>query len=72
MQEQQGASQDANKPDQVQLSAAIAVLQQLTDWRLQHREHMSADVLRVMDESSDDESTVAEGSQVNETPNASS
>ena len=57
---------------QLQPNAASSALQQLADWQAQHRDHMRADVMQVMEESSDDESTLAEGSQVNMTANASS
>ena len=57
---------------QLQPNAASSALQQLAGWQAQHRDHMRADVMQVMEESSDDESTLAEGSQVNMTANASS
>lgn len=73
MQEQQAAAHDVySSVSTVQLGAAETALQQLADWRLQHRDHMRADVMQVIEESSDDESTLAEGSQVNMTANASS
>ncbi|KAL0048714.1 hypothetical protein WJX82_009456 [Trebouxia sp. C0006] len=70
-QEQQTAQQ-SGKPTQVQLDAAIRALKQLAGWQAQHRDHMRIDVMQAMEESSDDESTVADGSQINMAANASS
>jgi len=56
----------------VQLDAAIRSLKQLGGWQAQHRDHMRTDVMQAMEESSDDESTVADGSQINMAANASS
>jgi len=69
---QQAAEQSSAAPTQVQLGAAMTALKQLGDWQAQHRDHMRTDVMQAMDENSDDESTVAEGSQVNMAANASS
>ena len=58
-------------PSQMQLGAAMTALKQLGEWKTQHRDHMRTDVMQAMEESSDDESTVAEGSQINMAANAS-
>ncbi|KAL3141746.1 hypothetical protein ABBQ32_004427 [Trebouxia sp. C0010 RCD-2024] len=52
------------------LATAIAAGHQLQQWRAVHREN--TDVLQAMEEASDDESVLAEGSQVNVTANAGS
>ena len=56
----------------MQLDAAIRALKQLAGWQAQHRDHMRTDVMQAIEESSDDESTVADGSQMNMAANASS
>lgn len=56
----------------VHLAIAIAAGDQLQQWRAVHRERMCTDVLQAMEEASDDESVLAEGSQVNVTANAGS
>jgi len=71
-QDQQAAQQSGSQPTQVQLDAAIRSLKQLGGWQAQHRDHMRTDVMQAMEESSDDESTVADGSQINMAANASS
>ncbi|KAA6427213.1 MAG: hypothetical protein FRX49_02970 [Trebouxia sp. A1-2] len=71
-QDQQTAQQSGSKPTQVQLDAAVRALKQLGGWQAQHRDHMRTDVMQAMEESSDDESTVADGSQINMAANASS
>ena len=55
-----------------QLATAKAATNQLQEWRVLHRERMPTDVLQAMEEASDDESVLAEGSQVNVTANAGS
>ncbi|DBA76217.1 TPA: hypothetical protein ACH3X1_009942 [Trebouxia sp. C0004] len=71
-QDQQLVQQGGSKPSQVQLDAAIRALKQLGGWQAQHRDHMRTDVMQAMEESSDDESIVADGSQINMAANASS
>ena len=56
----------------LQLPAAAAPVKQLEDWRSEHRDHMRTDVMQAMEEASDNESVMAEGSQVNVTANAGS
>ena len=56
----------------VQLAAAKAATHELQGWRALHQEHLRTDVLQAMEEASDDESVLAEGSQVNVTANAGS
>ena len=56
----------------MQLPSAVAAMRQLEAWRVQHRDHMHTDVMQAMEEASDDESVLAEGSQVNMTANAGS
>ena len=54
------------------IPSAIAAGHQLQQWRAAHRENMCTDVLQAMEEASDDESVMAEGSQINVTANAGS
>ena len=60
------------EPSQEELGAAMTALKQLGKWQAQHRDDMRTDVMQAMEESSDDESTVADGSQINMAANASS
>lgn len=62
----------ASAAEVMQLPSAITALRQLDAWRNQHRDHMHTDVMQAMEEASDDESVLAEGSQVNVTANAGS
>ncbi|KAL3153260.1 hypothetical protein ABBQ38_011608 [Trebouxia sp. C0009 RCD-2024] len=67
------AQPESTMAEQVEhLATAIAAGHQLQQWRAVHRENMSTDVLQAMEEASDDESVLAEGSQVNVTANAGS
>ena len=56
----------------IQLAAAKAAINELQEWQALHLEHLRTDVLQAMEEASDDESVLADGSQVNVTANAGS
>ena len=64
--------ESAMAPQVAELATAKAAMHQLQEWRALHGERLRTDVLQAMDEASDDESVLAEGSQVNVTANAGS
>lgn len=73
LQEQHESAMASQVASQVaELATAKAAILQLQEWRTLHGERLRTDVLQAMDEASDDESVLAEGSQVNVTANAGS